>query len=151
MNGQDSREKGRTEDMAAASSVAILGVHDVRASADWFCASLGFTLDPDTGLFDGVDEAEGAVYGIVTFDGAPVHLQIRRRPVFASDRDEVETDAYLYVDDVDAVFARHQAAGVTIHRPIYDEPYGMRDYCIETPDGHRIAFGSPVPATGGQD
>jgi hypothetical protein len=29
---------------------------------------------------------------------------------------------------------------------ICDEEYGMRDFCIETPDGDRIAFGSPLEA-----
>jgi len=32
---------------------------------------------------------------------------------------------------------------VTVIFPPCDEDYGMRDFGIETPDGHRLNFGSP--------
>ncbi|MGD8861442.1 MAG: hypothetical protein PVI30_15645 [Myxococcales bacterium] len=34
------------------------------------------------------------------------------------------------------------AAPILGVRPLQDEPYGMRDFTIETPDGHRPAFAS---------
>jgi catechol 2,3-dioxygenase-like lactoylglutathione lyase family enzyme len=119
----------------------ILGCRDVARSAAWFRDVLGFHLDPDTGLF-GDQPNEGAVYGILDRDGVTLHLQIRRLDL-PTERQDIETDAYVNVSDVDALYAEYQAAGVTIHRPIEDAPYGMRDFCISTPDGHRVAFGSP--------
>ena len=119
----------------------ILGVRDVQATVDWFVGVLGFEL---TAPLFGVPGDEGPVYGIVHRDGLPVHVQIRRREVWTGEREAIETDVYVYVDDVDALYAEYVAAGVTVFREICDEDYGMRDFCIETPDGHRIAFGSPV-------
>jgi catechol 2,3-dioxygenase-like lactoylglutathione lyase family enzyme len=129
--------------VTALRAAPILGVRDVAATAAYFRDRLGFELDPETGLF-APDPDEGAVYAIVRMGDVAVHLQIRRREVFVGRRESIETDAYVTVDDVDATYARHRDARVEIHRPIDDSPYGMRDYCIATPDGHRIAFGSPL-------
>ena len=64
----------------------------------------------------------------------------------AADSEDIEGDAYFYVDEVDSLYAEYTAKGVTIHRDIYDEPYGVRNFCIETPDGHRLSSGSPLDA-----
>jgi uncharacterized glyoxalase superfamily protein PhnB len=64
--------------------------------------------------------------------------------VLPSEREEIETDCYVYVDRVDALHDEFVAAGATVFRELYDEPYGMRDFAIVTPENHRIAFGSPI-------
>jgi uncharacterized glyoxalase superfamily protein PhnB len=33
------------------------------------------------------------------------------------------------------------ARGVAIAVPIADRPYGMRDFSVDDPDGHRLDFG----------
>jgi hypothetical protein len=119
----------------------ILGARDVHASTTYWCDELGFSCPG--GVFEGVD-LEGGVYAIVSRDDARVHLQIRRREVFAAPRESIESDAYIYVDDAQALYDDYVARGVSIHRPIEDSPYGLRDFVIETPDAHRIVFGSPI-------
>ena len=42
-----------------------------------------------------------------------------------------------------AYYARVQAAGATLRKELRDEPWGMREFAVETGDGHRIMFGSP--------
>jgi predicted enzyme related to lactoylglutathione lyase len=54
--------------------------------------------------------------------------------------------AYFVVDDVDAEFARIQAAGVEIVKPLRSEWWGMREVGIRTIDGHRIMFGQRLDA-----
>lgn len=120
----------------------ILGVRDVRRATDSFCDVLGFT-SPEHGVFEGVG-GEGAVYSIVERDGVRVHLQIRRRPVFAGGRQEIEADVYVYVGDVDAVHAVVLERGARVFRGLCRQVYGMRDFVVETPDGHRILFGAPA-------
>jgi uncharacterized glyoxalase superfamily protein PhnB len=51
-------------------------------------------------------------------------------------------DAYLWVDDVDALYAELKANGAKIVRELRDEPYGMRDFDVEDCNGYRLAFGS---------
>lgn len=57
--------------------------------------------------------------------------------------------AYIYVWDVDALYAELMAlGGVAIPHPPRTQDYNCRDIVIDDPDGHMIAFGhviSPDP------
>ncbi len=53
-------------------------------------------------------------------------------------------DAYIRVDDVDAVYAEVQERGTGIDYTIYDAPHGFREFGVQDPDGHDIAFGQPL-------
>ena len=53
-------------------------------------------------------------------------------------------DAYIRVDDADAVYAELQERGATIDYTIYDAPHGFREFGVQDPDGHDIAFGQPL-------
>jgi uncharacterized glyoxalase superfamily protein PhnB len=46
----------------------------------------------------------------------------------------------IFVDDVDAHFARVKAAGAAIDREPEDQPYGLRDYGVRDPEGHHWWF-----------
>ncbi len=121
------------------SVVPVLGCADVAASAAWWRDALGFHLDPDRGVLR-PEPGGAATYAILDRGGAGVHLQRRDRG--PATRDPMHYDAYFYVDeDVDELFARFAANGVTVLFAPCDEEYGMRDFGIETPDGHRLNFG----------
>jgi catechol 2,3-dioxygenase-like lactoylglutathione lyase family enzyme len=121
----------------------ILGVPDVLASVEYFRSVLGFECGPGA-IFGGVGD-EGAVYALLQRGGAMVHLQIRRRPLDLEARHAHEGDVYLYVDDVDALYAEYRSKNVKLYRELQNEQYGVRDFTIETPDGHRLAFGTRMP------
>jgi uncharacterized glyoxalase superfamily protein PhnB len=56
--------------------------------------------------------------------------------------------AYLRVDDVDGWHAQLQRAG---HKPLddaADKPWGMREFGVKTPDGHRIMIGQIIQHAG---
>jgi predicted enzyme related to lactoylglutathione lyase len=53
-------------------------------------------------------------------------------------------DAYIRVDDVDAVYAEVQERGAPIDYTLYDAPHGFREFGVQDPDGHDIAFGQPL-------
>jgi predicted enzyme related to lactoylglutathione lyase len=53
-------------------------------------------------------------------------------------------NAYVRVDDVDAVYAEVQERGAEIDYGIYDAPHGFREFGVQDPDGHDIAFGQPL-------
>lgn len=124
-----------------------LGVRDVQRATDFYVDRLGFEC-PGGVFGDGVP-GEGGVYSIVRRAGVEIHLQIRRRPIFADAREGIEQDAYVFVPDADALFDEFRARGVRIHRAPEDAPYGLRDFVIEDPDGHRVTFGHPLAAAGG--
>ncbi len=53
-------------------------------------------------------------------------------------------DAYIRVDDADALYAEVQKRGAPIDWTIYDAPHGFREFGVQDPDGHDIAFGQPL-------
>jgi predicted enzyme related to lactoylglutathione lyase len=50
-------------------------------------------------------------------------------------------DAYIRVNDVDAIYAEVQERGAGIDYTIYNAPHGFREFGVQDPDGHDIAFG----------
>ena len=120
----------------------VLGVRNVQAATDYYTGTLGFECPG--GVFQGAGEGEGGVYAVVRRGGIEIHLQIRRREVFAGERAGIESDAYIFVEDADALCREFEAKGVVVQRALADAPYGLRDFVIEDLDGHRLAFGSPL-------
>jgi predicted enzyme related to lactoylglutathione lyase len=55
-------------------------------------------------------------------------------------------NAYIRVDDADAIYAEVQERGARIDYTIYDAPHGFREFGVQDPDGHDIAFGQPLGA-----
>ena len=52
--------------------------------------------------------------------------------------------AYLHVRDAQGLFDELRASGVTLWHPLEDKLWGMREFGIVTPDGHRIVFGEAI-------
>ena len=53
-------------------------------------------------------------------------------------------NAYIRVDDVDSVYEEVQERGAGIDYTIYNAPHGFREFGVQDPDGHDIAFGQPL-------
>jgi uncharacterized glyoxalase superfamily protein PhnB len=53
--------------------------------------------------------------------------------------------AYLRVDDVDAFHRRAIAPGADVMKAPQDEPWGMRELALRSPDGHRFMLGPGDP------
>ena len=49
--------------------------------------------------------------------------------------------SYVYVEDPDALCAEFQEAGADIVDPVASRRYGMRDFVVRDPDGHRFTLG----------
>jgi predicted enzyme related to lactoylglutathione lyase len=52
--------------------------------------------------------------------------------------------AYWIRDDVDAYYQTIRDRGATILKPLQDEPWGMRECCLRTIDGHRIMIAQAI-------
>lgn len=53
-------------------------------------------------------------------------------------------NVYIRVDDADAIYAEVKQRGAEIDYTIYDAPHGFREFGVQDPDGHDIAFGQPI-------
>jgi DNA-binding transcriptional MerR regulator len=49
--------------------------------------------------------------------------------------------AYAYVEDPDTLCSEYEQAGATIVEPVDSRSYGMRDFVVRDPDGHRFTLG----------
>jgi uncharacterized glyoxalase superfamily protein PhnB len=65
----------------------------------------------------------------------------RMRPNRLVDPNSEAWDAYVWVDDADALCSEFRAKGVKIARALCDQPYGNRDFDIEDCNGYRLCFG----------
>ena len=53
--------------------------------------------------------------------------------------------AYLHVHDAKTLYRELQSNKVEIWHALADQPWGMREFAIVTPDGHRSVFGEALP------
>jgi uncharacterized glyoxalase superfamily protein PhnB len=51
--------------------------------------------------------------------------------------------AYIQVQDIDKLHAELTDRGARFIKPLQTEPWEMREFAIETVDGHRMMFGEP--------
>jgi catechol 2,3-dioxygenase-like lactoylglutathione lyase family enzyme len=116
----------------------ILAVQDLLASTAFWCDVLGFTRD----FGDGSDG-----WSWLSRDGFSVGLGECASEPPAGTLGDHSYVAYVTVDDVDALFAEYQGRGVPLSAPPTSKPWGMREFAMRTPDGHRMTFGSPSRAT----
>ena len=68
------------------------------------------------------------------------------RPNHIVDPEGSAWDCYIWVDDVNALYAEFKEKGVKIARDICDQVYGCRDFDVEDCNGYRLAFGQDMQA-----
>lgn len=120
-----------------------LVVDDVVATANYYRDSLGFAYDRFWN--------EPPSFCMVSRNGVIIMLAQHRagtmRPNRLVDPEGEAWDAYIWVDDVDALNAEFKARSVKITRDVCDQPYGCRDFDVEDCNGYRLCFGQPMEET----
>ncbi len=116
-------------------------VDDVVATANDYRDRLGFRYDRFWG--------DPPAFCMVWRSGVVIMLaQVERtgliRPNRTIEREGGAWDAYVWVDDADALLAEFRSKGVTIARDVCDQPYGCRDFEIDDHNGYRLCFGHDI-------
>jgi predicted enzyme related to lactoylglutathione lyase len=119
-------------------------VDDVVATANYYRDRLGFAYERFWG--------EPPCFCMVHRNGVVIMLSQlagpgAMRPNRLADPEESAWDAYVWVDDADALCAEYLAKGVVIARGLCDQPYGCRDFDVEDCNGYRICFGHDTGAS----
>ena len=83
------------------------------------------------------------VYAIVARDQHAIHFRCAEPPTANTDKyaDEL-LDAYINVEDADALHAEYAAKGVEMFRPLGDMPWQSREFVVKDCDGRLLAFGA---------
>jgi predicted enzyme related to lactoylglutathione lyase len=68
------------------------------------------------------------------------------RPNRVADSNGEAWDAYVWVENADALYDEFEGKGIKIARNICDQPYGCRDFDIEDCNGYRLCFGHELEA-----
>jgi uncharacterized glyoxalase superfamily protein PhnB len=85
------------------------------------------------------------VYAIVARDGRAIHFRCAEPPTANPDKYTEELlDAYLHVEDADALYAEYAAKGVEFTRGLGDMPWQSREFVVKDCDGRLLAFGSDL-------
>jgi uncharacterized glyoxalase superfamily protein PhnB len=118
------------------SAVPVIATEDVAASVDYFVRKLGFDSDfrwGDPPVYAGVRAGEVEIY--FTHDPATSRA-IRERGL--------APDLFLWVNDVDDIYARHRANGAEIVEDLAERPWGARQYVVREPNGYHLKIAQAV-------
>ena len=82
------------------------------------------------------------VYAIVERDEHAIHFRCAPAPTANPDKYTSELlDAYVFVEDADALFAEYEARGVEFARGLANRPWNSREFVVRDCDGRLLAFG----------
>jgi predicted enzyme related to lactoylglutathione lyase len=113
-------------------------VDDVVATANFYRDKMGFRYERFWGDPPGFCMVHRA--GIVVML-SQLSKKGLMRPNRLADPHGESWDAYVWVEDADALYKEFKGNGVKITRDICDQPYGCRDFDIEDYNGYRLCFG----------
>ena len=116
-------------------------VDDVVATANYYRDRLGFHYERFWG--------EPPCFCMVKRSGIVIMLAQLERPGLMRPNHKVDPeggawDAYVWVDDADALNAELKSKGVKMARDICDQPYDCRDFDVEDCNGYRLCFGHSI-------
>lgn len=112
---------------------SVLAVKDLVSSVAFFRDKLGFTVD---------FEVEGWCF--ISRDNFRLMLGHCPDAVLASQLGDHSYFAYVGVDSIDDLYQEFCARGFTPSDRPEDKPWGIREFGMRTPEGHRITFGQQI-------
>jgi catechol 2,3-dioxygenase-like lactoylglutathione lyase family enzyme len=109
---------------------SVLAVKNLQISVAFYCENLGFSID---------FEFEGWCF--LSRDSVKLMLGHCPDEVPANQFKDHSYFAYIEVQEIDELHCELQARGLTSISTIESKTWGMREFMVTTPDGHRIMFG----------
>ncbi len=113
------------DDVSVVNARPNLAVADVERSVAFYRDVLGFEATAVMG--------EPPNFALLHGGGAELAL--------LQESDVKPSGCYVYVTGVEALLKHCEAQGVNVTYPLTLEPWGVLNFVIEDPDGHRIAIG----------
>lgn len=111
----------------------VLAVKDLAVSAGYFVDKLGFDRD---------FTAPG--WEFLSFGIFKVMLGECTDAMWARETGDHSYFAHVFVENVDKVFAEFKSNGAELTSAPTNKPWGLREFGVSTPDGHRIVFGQQI-------
>ena len=115
-------------------SRCVLAVRDLAISTRYYVDVLGFQKDPI--------DAEG--WSFLTRDCFRVMLGECSDAAPAGELGDHSYFAYWNVEGVDELYKELVSKGAIVSSAPTDKPWGLREFGLRTPDGHRIVCGELI-------
>jgi catechol 2,3-dioxygenase-like lactoylglutathione lyase family enzyme len=112
----------------------VLAVRDLAASKRFYVENLGFAED---------FRVDG--WAFLSRGGCKLRLGHCPDATPMSQAQDHSWFAYLHVRYASGLYREYIGQGVEIWHALADKPWGMREFAVVTPDGHRIVFGVRLP------
>jgi uncharacterized glyoxalase superfamily protein PhnB len=85
------------------------------------------------------------IYAIVARDQQAIHFRCAEPPTANPDKYSDELlDAYISIEDPDALYAGYVARGVEFTRELGNTPWKSREFVLKDCDGRLLAFGASL-------
>ena|ERR1700761_6420889 len=118
-------------------------VADLQAAVAFYVEKLGFEV-----WFIGPD-GEDPFWAMIGREKISIFLKgnATETPPLPNNRQYIwgRWDAYISVNDPDALYAEYQERGVTFHQPLENDGDNLRGFEIADADGYILFFGRPWP------
>jgi uncharacterized glyoxalase superfamily protein PhnB len=112
----------------------VLAVKDLDAAEKYFVEKLGFTVWM---------RPEG--WSFLKLDAFLLMVGHCKDDISARETNNHSYFAYVNCEGIDELYAQYQERGVTFIQRIANKPWGLREFGVATPEGHRIMFGQDIP------
>jgi catechol 2,3-dioxygenase-like lactoylglutathione lyase family enzyme len=112
----------------------VLAVRNLATAKAYYCDVLGFAEE--------TIRAEG--WAFLRRDAVALSLGECLDAIPAGQLGDHSYFAYILVDDARTLADEIRSKGADLLGGLIDQPYGMRELIVRTPDGHRIVFAQPL-------
>jgi uncharacterized glyoxalase superfamily protein PhnB len=136
-----------TEKTSPSTIMPTMRYQDAPAAIEWLCQVFGFARHAVYANPDGtIGHAELTLGGGMIMLGSKKNDEYGRGFKSPGELGGAETrSSYIVVPNADAVYARAQAAGATVVRPLQNTDYGSREFSVKDPEGHSWSVGTYDP------
>jgi catechol 2,3-dioxygenase-like lactoylglutathione lyase family enzyme len=120
-------------------------VDSLQATLDFYESRLGFRV-----LYRGGDEESADYWAIVARDQVmlmfkAISAEVPPQPN-CSRHEWARWDAYIFIDNPDALYGEFVERGVTMHRELANTGDGLRAFEVADNNGYVLCFGCPAGA-----
>ena len=122
--------------MTFTSAVPVIATTDVRATVAYYERVFGFAKHFVFG--------DPPVYAGLQRDGVLLYVSLDEKLASLLRSADLHPEVFLWVRDVDKVYAEHCSRGAKIVSEIGDRDWDARQYVIEEPNGYHLKFAEPL-------
>jgi uncharacterized glyoxalase superfamily protein PhnB len=113
-------------------AIPVLQVRSSSAAEEFYCRGLGFTLLNSWPIAETRTDPR---YMALAREGARLHVHSFEVAGIGA------AAVYVFVDDVNGLYAELQSRGVAVAAPPLDQEWGVRELVTRDPDGNVVTFG----------